>query len=269
MLKNLLVVLALLFVSSTLFAEATDKWKISLGGMFVANFETDMQMSKKGFPLGAKINTEDQLGLDSETSVFRLDGYYRFNNYHSVDFSYFSVKSDGDRFVEDTFEWNGDTLSNVAVRSHFDMDIYKINYAYSFYHNDDIELALTAGFHITGIDLGISAEGTVNEEEESKTSSGASVTVPLPVVGFKGEYTIIKDTLYASYRAEYFYLKFEDYKGSFISTMFNVEYRFLENYGVGVGFNNNVFYAEVDDSNKRIEVENTLSGAMAYVSYTY
>jgi len=267
--RSTLTTLLLILMSTTLSAEVTDKWKINLGGMFVTNFETDMQLGKKGVPVGAKINTKDQLGLDSETGVFRLDGYYRFNDTHSIDLSYFAVQSDGHRYVDGEFEWNGDILSEVTVNSNFDMDIYKVNYGYSFYHNEDIELMLTAGLHVTAIDLGIEASGIVNGEPSQKVSSGANVTVPLPVFGFKGEYTIIPQTLFVNYRAEYFFLKFDVYKGSFVSSMLNLEYRFLENFGIGVGFNNNSILVEMEDGDKKVEVENNLAGVTTYLTYIY
>jgi len=261
--------LLLILIISSLYAQNTDKAKIQVGSMFVSTFETDMQMGKKGFPLGAKINTKDQLALESETAVFRLDGYYRFTDVHSIEYSYFSVKSDGDRFVETDFEWDGKTLSNVQANSHFNMNIYKLNYAYSFYHNKDIELALTAGLHITGLELGLKVEGEVDGVENEKFKSNSSFTAPLPVFGFKGEYTIIPNELFVNYKAEYFYIKYDVYKGLFVSNMINLEYRFMDHYGIGFGFHTNNLLLEMETSDKKVEVENTLSGWMAYLSYTF
>ncbi len=264
-----LIVTIVMFLGTSLFAEMQDRWKIDLGGMFVTDFQTDMQLGKKGVPIGAKINTEDQLGLDNDTGAFRLDARYRFTDVHSMDISYFSVKSDGNKFVENEFEWNGDTLSDVQVKSYFDMDIYKVNYGYSFYHNEDIELMLTAGLHVTKLDLGLAADGNVNGEADTLVSSGSSVTAPLPVFGFKGEYTVIQDTLFLNYKVEYFYMKYDIYKGSFISSMLNLEYRFMENMGLGVGFNSNTLGVEMDDGDKKVTIENQLSGITAYLSFLF
>ena len=89
MFKNKKTALLISLLCTTLLcAEVTDKWKINMGAMFVTNFETDMQISKLDVPIGAKINTKDQLGLDSDTHAFRLDGYYRFTDIHSIDFSF-------------------------------------------------------------------------------------------------------------------------------------------------------------------------------------
>lgn len=267
--KTNVILCTLLFLTSSLFAQTQDKWKVNLGSMFVTNFQTDMQLGKKGVPIGAKINTKDQLGLDSSASVFRLDGYYRFNDVHSIDISYFGVKTNSSRFIANEIEWDDTTISDADINVHFDMDVFKLNYGYSFYHNDDVELMLTAGLHITSINLGLKASGVVNGTPQQTINSGAKVTVPLPVFGFKGEYTILPNTLFVTYKAEYFFLQFDIYQGSFISNMFTLEYRFLDHYGVGAGFNSNTINMSMEDDAKKIDLRNELNGLMLYLSYTY
>lgn len=99
-----------LLAGSTLFAEALDKWKVEAGGMFVTNFDTDVRVSKIGFPVGAVINTKDQLGLNSETVTYRLDGYYRFTDHHRIQGSYYGVRSNGNKTLDHDIEWGGDTI---------------------------------------------------------------------------------------------------------------------------------------------------------------
>ncbi len=261
----------LLFVFGvTLSAEVEDKFKINIGTMFVTNFETDMQMSPKNLPLSLRINTKDQLGMESDTNVFRLDGYYRFSDTHSLNYSYFSVNSNGYKKIDKNIEWNGKLIAAGAiVDSYFDMDVYKINYAYSFYHNEKVELALTAGTHITTISLGLGAKGTMDgvENESSRTSTGQ--TIPLPVFGFRGEYTILDKSLFVSYQTEYFFVGFDEYRGTLVTSTLNIEYHFIDNVGVGLGYNVNKIFVEIDDSNKKAEVRNNLSGFMLYFSYIY
>jgi len=263
------ITLIFLLFSITLSAEVTDKFKLKIGSMYVSTYETDMQIGKVGFPLGAKISTKDQLGLDNDTAVLRIDGFYRFTNKHSIDFSYFGVKSSGNKHIDGELEWDGHVLSDFRANSYFNMSIYKINYGYSFYHNDKVELALNAGLHITTIELGLSAYGKVDGVEGEKFASGASITAPLPVVGFEGEYTVIPNKFYASYKSEYLYLQFDIYKGAFVSNAIALEYRFLENYGLGVGYSNYTILVDMEDGDKRVEIENTLSGVSVYLSYVY
>jgi len=262
--KKILLSALLLLATLNLHAEIEDRFKISLGAMHVINFETEMQIAPKGVPVGVRINTQDQLKMQNDTNVFRLDGYYRFDNVHSIDFSYFSINSEGR--TTDSIEWDGNVSISGDIKSYFNMDVYKVNYVYSFYHNDKVELALTAGLHITAVELGIYAYGTIDGEEDSSYRSDTSVTVPLPVFGFKGNYRVNKH-LFVDYRADYFYLSFDGYKGALVTTALSTEYRFADNFGLGIGYNVNTIRVEADGDNARADVTNVLSGIMIYLSY--
>ena len=260
----LLMLLAVTIVS----ADVKDKFKLNIGGMKVSKFETEMQVAPKGAPVGLRINTKDQLHMKSDTNVLRVDGYYRFTDTHSIDFSYFSVNSNGT--TSGSLKWDDHNISAAgAIHSYFNMDIYKINYAYSFYHNDKVELALTAGLHITAIKLGISAYGTIDGVANSTYASNTAVTLPLPVFGFKGEYTVIDKKLFVNYKADYFYLSIDNYQGAIVTTALNVEYRFVDNFGMGVGYNVNNIHLQANGDNARVDITNNLRGAMFYFSYIY
>jgi len=60
--------------------------------------------------------------------------------------------------------------------------------------------------NITAIKLGLSAYGTIDGVTNTTFTSSTSVALPLPVFGFKGEYTVI-----------------DKYKGTLISTALNIE----------------------------------------------
>ncbi len=119
---------------------------------------------------------------------------------------------------------------------------------------------LTAGLHITALDAGLGS---------SSQSSSAKVTAPLPVVGFKGEYTIIENKLFVEYESDYFMLKYNDIEGSLLSSALNIEYRFVDHVGVGLGYNVNKIFVSAEDGDKKLEVENSLAGAMLYLTYIY
>lgn len=257
-------------LGSSLFAAATDKWKVEAGGMFVTNFDTDVRLSEKGVPVGAVINTKDQLGLETDTVSYRVDGYYRFNDHHRIEASYYGVRSNGNKVLNHDIDWDGETISAGATTdTYFDMDIFKINYAYSFYHNDRVELSLTAGLHVTAIALGLNAKGTINGVTNEIYSKDSSVTAPLPIFGFRGQYTIIPDTLFVQYAAQYFYLQFEVFQGSLVTNTMSLEYRFTDHIGAGAGFDSTLITVDMDDGGSHVNIENTLAGVLVYLSYTY
>ena len=179
------------------------------------------------------------------------------------------MKSHGSKYRNKELGWDNKIIVDATINSYFDMDVYKINYGYSFYHNEKVELMLTAGLHITTLDLGISAVGTIDGVAGETYASGAGITVPLPVIGFKGEYTIIKNRLFIEYKTDYFALKYDDIKGNLISSAINLEYRFVDHVGIGLGYNANKIYVSAEDEDKKFEVENNLSGAMLYLTYIY
>jgi len=264
------IISTLILICTSLVAQVHDKWKINVGSMYVSSFETELQWSRKNFPVGAKINTKDQLGLESETAVFRLDGYYRFNKTHKIEFSFFGVNSDSGRSLEKELTWDGKVISAGAqFSSYFDMKVYKLNYAYSFYHNDKIELALIAGVHVTQVDIGYSAHGEIDGVASASATSSSSITAPLPVIGFEGQYAITPKKLFVNYEANYFYLRTNDYAGAITSTALKLEYRFIEHVGVGVGYNINNIIVQKDNGTDKINIDNRLSGAIVYMSYTY
>ncbi|CAI6143776.1 MAG: hypothetical protein SPLUMA2_SPLUMAMAG2_01002 [uncultured Sulfurimonas sp.] len=128
-----ILLLSFLLLSTSLSAKVQDKWKINAGAMFVTNFETEMRLTRNGALVGVRINTKDQLGMENDTGVFRLDGYYRLTDMHSIDFSFFSIRSNGGRVINQDIEWGEDEISAGAkITSHFNMNVYKVNYGYSF-----------------------------------------------------------------------------------------------------------------------------------------
>ena len=258
------ILISLLVIGVTLSADVEDKFKINMGAMLVTSYETEMQLASKNIPLSLGINTKDQLGMESETNVFRLDGYYRFNDIHSIDISFFSVKSAGNKVLTADIEWDDKTISaGTTVNSHFDMDVYKINYVYSFYHNEKVELALTTGLHITALKLGLEADSITDGDEK------VGVAIPLPTFGFKGEYTVIDKRLFVEYKTDYFFLKYDDYQGRLVTSSLSLEYRFVDNVGIGIGYNSNKIFVAMDDTDKKFEVTNDLTGAMCYMTYVY
>ena len=264
------LVSVLMLIAASIYAKSDDKLNIDVGGIFVASFETDMQLSKKGFPVGAKINTKDQLGMQSNTASFRLGGRYWLSDSHGIECLYYDVRSDSHRTVEYEFEWDDDTIeAGAMVDSYLNLDVFKINYVYSFYHSEQVELMLSAGLHITSVRLGLKAKGTINGVEKQSTSEAGSVTAPLPIVGFAGEYAIVPKKLFAKYQTNYFYLAFDTYKGSIVSDTLALEYAFMDHARVGLGFDSDLISVEMDDGDKKVEVENRLSGILLYLSFEY
>lgn len=275
--KKIILLFILLF-GMKLFAETPDKFKINIGAMFVTDFSTNVGAKKQTRPAFNNIDWNKDLDLKNDTSAFRLDGYYRFNDRHSIDFAYYSVKSEGHKNSTKSFEYE-DILVGVGanVNTYFNMDVYKVSYGYTFYHTENLELMLSAGLHITDIEIGLSASGNISVVAGGNAASVSgnvykndeSVTMPLPVFGFKGAYSFFDKKLYSIFKTEYFQLKYDDYDGSVVVASLALEYRFTENYGAGIGYNINKINLDYKPADKELKVSNEFSGVMVYLTYIY
>jgi len=219
--------------------------------------------------LGESINAQNELFLKN-TYILNFDSYFRFNDRHSIEGGIFSLRSKGSDSASTSFEFNNDTIKiGAKVESHFEQDIYKINYVYSFHHTNKVEIATLIGLHVTHIDVGIKASGNINDIKDSYSESIFKTTLPLPTAGFKVEYTILDKYLYLDFEASYFWLMFNTFEGSLTTSALSLEYHFVENVGVGISYNTNFMQLKMQNSDKEINIDSRVQGAELYFSYIY
>ena len=254
----------ILFSTTLLQAEETlpDDMQLRLGGYLVADQATNIGVTKSGG--GININLQDLFEMESTANVFRLDGYYRFTPKHAVEFSWYSINSSSQTEENIDFEWGDKNISATgALSTFFDTDIYKVNYLYSFYHTEEVELAISAGLHITTIDIGFSGSYT-SDGASDNSGEDAQVTAPLPVVGFRLNYNIMPE-LSIKYSVDYFFLTFDGYSGSLSDSLITLDYRIMRNFGIGVGFNSTRMRLEADlDDGVFLNVNHDVAGGLVY-----
>lgn len=204
-----------------------DRFSLSLG-VFITDRDTDTRLD--GSTTGSDVNFEKDLGLDTSDTVFRLDGHYRFNERHRLDFSWFDLSRNGSKQINRDIQW-GDTLYtiNTTVNTDVDLQIYKAAYTYSFLRRDTGYLGATAGVYVADTRSGIS-------EQSLGQAEFGEITAPLPVIGLRGEYALSDRW---SFRAsgEFFFIEYEDIDGSLVDLYAGVDYQLLDNLSIGLGVN--------------------------------
>ncbi len=130
-----------------------DKYMIRLGAYYVDRADTDfLILSSTG--TGAGVSFEKTLGGDTTDSVARIDGYYRFNDRHRLEFGNFTVDRNGVTTLTVDLDIGDETfVAMETVNSKIKYTITKVGYAYSFYHSPQVELSLAAGLNITDFDI--------------------------------------------------------------------------------------------------------------------
>ena len=240
-----------------------DKFRIALGGYSVFRYDSLMSLTDANLGAGVSISPEDTLGLKTEQSVVRLDGHYRFTDVHALTFSWYSINSDGNKSLEEEFDWldeNGDTITipiGASVDTSLDYDIYKLGYLYSFHHTDKVELAVGAGLHMTRIGVGLRAEATGLTGE----AKDVSTTLPLPVLSFALVYQVTPKFSW-HLKSEFFALEFDKWDGRYTDTTLGMEYRFFKHVGLGIALAGNSLKVTEDTDDYKFSYDNRITGVL-------
>jgi len=125
---------ALLALTASSFVAAADDHKFSVSlGVFIHDRESITTVGVQGSRSGTEVELEKDLDLDQSDSVIRLDGYYRFNDAHRIDFSAFDLSRSSNKVLESDIDWAGINYpAGTTVDSKIDLDIYKVAYTWSF-----------------------------------------------------------------------------------------------------------------------------------------
>ena len=115
-----------------------EKYSLSLGA-FVSGTDTNLRV---GSGVGISLDMEKILDFDSTSTVFRVDGSWRFtkNLKHRLDLSWFSYNLSGTKTAEVDIPIDDGITAGQTLDGYFDLDIYQVGYSYSFIHKNSINL---------------------------------------------------------------------------------------------------------------------------------
>jgi hypothetical protein len=162
-----------------------DKFRLAIGGFAIARYDSNISMSDPDLGAGISINPQDTLGINTENTVLRIEGYYRFRLKHALTYSWYSINSTGSKTIDEEFSWvdpAGDPITipvGAQVNSNLDYDIFKVGYLWSFHHSDKVELGVGAGLHITRLTMALDAETTASPDPTLQNVNTTTVTQPL------------------------------------------------------------------------------------------
>ena len=215
------------------------------GGLFLSRSETEVRF---GSGLGVEVNLEDALGMDAANQVFRMESYWRFteNRKHRADFSWFSFKRTASTKINDdiTIQPPGEDeitiIAGTEVGSKYNMDIFSLNYSYSFIQDDRLDFAGVAGLFIMPISFGLDVTGLADEQVDQ------NFTAPLPALGLRLD-LLLAPKWYFRAGTQLFYIEYDSYTGSLINTRTAVEYNPWKHVGLGVGVDSLNMSLQADD----------------------
>ena len=241
-----------------------DKYMIRLGVYIVENSNTKFSVNSDTAGIGTQIDYQRDLSGESGDTIPRIDGYYRFNERHRIDFTSFSIDRKGTRTlaIDPPITIDGEDYSGGTINSNIKYTLYKVGYAYSFYHSPKIEVSLSAGLNITNYDLKFANDA--GDKVES-----ADVTAPLPMFGLRMGYAITPKW-HVHYVSEVFFIDFDDtVKGSLLSYELNTEYKLFKNFSLGVGLARISTNIEVNDDDWSGSITDGYRGITAFGKFYF
>jgi hypothetical protein len=224
----------------------TDSFLLSLGSF---TLDTDTEVRLDGDTSGGTpVDWENTFG-DSDSTRFRIDGFWRFADRHKLRFLWFNRSRSQSADLDRDIEWGDVTYPvNARVEGEFDFDVYELAYEYAFLRRDSYEISGTFGLHYTDLAVALQGEAdTGGGVIEADVREEASVGAPLPVIGLRGMWTLPYD-LWIDASAQFFYLSIDEYDGSLQDYRVMLTWQPRKWAGIGIGYNRFEFDVDVDAS---------------------
>jgi hypothetical protein len=239
-----------------------DKFMFRLAAYSIQDAETDFTiLSEDGF--GTGLGYTDDLGGDNDDTVPRLDIYYRLNDRHRIDFTHFKFERDGRKRLEIEVEIEDEIYSvGETVVSSISYELFKVGYAYTFYHSPQVELGVTTGLNVTTYEFDF-------ELEDGSSESKSKATAPLPMFGLKMSFAI-NSRWSLHYLSEIFFIEIGDsFEGVFLNNELNLEYRFENSFALGLGVTRHSIDVSSDDDDLQGEINDSAKGVLIFTSYYF
>lgn len=256
------VLIVLLFLGNVTLADShvDDRFSLSLG-VFVTDHDTDTRLDGD-LTVGTDINFEKALNLDASDTVFRVDGYYRFNEKHRIDFSVFDLSRDVSNPINRDIQWGDDLFTiDTVVNLDVDFNIYKLAYTYGFFRRPKGYIGAIGGFYVADTSL------TIEEANTGRAAVG-DVTAPLPVIGLRGQYDLSDKW---SFRAsgEFFFIDYNDIEGSLVDLFAGIDYQIFDSAALGIAVNSVTIDIDADKSSFAGAINWRYVGGLLYLKFDF
>ena len=247
-----------------------ERFKFRIGGFLIDSFDTTARFDSTQFPAGSLIDLEDNFDVDSSESVLRIDGFYRFNNRHRIDWTYYRSKRKGasittqDYIIGDPGDPQGGFIipRNSNVQTVWNFDLLKIGYAWSFLNKRRYEMFIGTGLSIRELEIEIDYQADISGNRESDSfSAGPTIPLPTGVIGGRWNFT---EKWQSIFRYEFFLLEVGNYKGSQQDFQLLLEHSTFKHVGFGVGINTVYINLRAKDDNIRGEFDSRILGLLGY-----
>ncbi len=244
-----------------------DTWTFKAGGM---QQTADVEFSSTS-PNRPEFSLDlEDLGMDDDASSFWAGVTWQFADSWGLHFVYSSFSTDGDAVASEDgnfgdIEWTAD----ASLSSNYDLDLYIIDLTWDFVNTDRTHVGFGLGFHVAEIGIGLDFElnGMVGGQPVviDSGSETADITAPLPNVVLRAGHRV-GERWYLSASGGYFALEYDDIDGELVSFTAGLEWRPLDHFGLGVGYQYLDVSVKQDTSSADREIDTEAHGPVLFLS---
>lgn len=213
------------------FSPTDERFRLSVGVLDVSTKTTFRADGSTG-TLGTAVNGEEAFGLDRSDVEPKFQAVVRVATRHRLSFDYFTLDRSGHSTVGATPISFGDVIlpSAAPLSSKMSLRTFGITYEYSFWHGEKLEVAATAGVHITDVSTQVRVQTSTMHLIQDEDEAG-----PVPTVGLDATWVISK-RFYLDARGQYLDVHVNNLGGSLGFFYLDVLYRYRPNVALGVGY---------------------------------
>ncbi|MDJ0779979.1 MAG: hypothetical protein QNJ85_19075 [Gammaproteobacteria bacterium] len=238
-----------------------ERFTFRVASYSVRGADTDLTVLSSQFT-GSGFNFASDLGGEEDVDIPRIDGFYRLNERHRIEFGALQIERDGRGRLQIDIDIGDESYSvGDEVVSKIEYDLLKLGYAYSFYHSPEVELSVSLGIDITTYSFEYElSDGTSADESEA---SG-----PLPMFGMRLAYRI-NPRWSLHYLTEVLFVETEDTDGSVQNYEIDLRYRFDRAIVLGAGLTRFSIDVDSEDDEWRGRIADTHQGFLLFGAYYF
>lgn len=246
--------------------EMNDRFLLNFSGYQQIDYQTKIRLDSSNLGVGTVLDLEDGLNVDERSgTAFRLDGHYRFNRAHRIDFAWYRTDREGFARLFDEPIQIGDRIFQIdsSISSESESEILKIGYAWSFINVEPYEFYLGVGLNVQKNRLSFTGQLPSGEGVEIAEYE-AEGTAPLPTLSFGFRYNLT-DKWIARWNYEVFGVQVGDYGGRFQESTLSIEHNTWDHVGFGFGVTNFSKAIDAEDDKYTGEFDSSYLGLQLYL----
>ena len=261
------VFVPILFSAVALGNSLEDTHRFRLGA-YKQDIDVTGSVTKNPLP-EVELDFDKVLGLEDSSETYFFSYQWRFKEKWSLQAFYSQLGATGKKIATKDFNYDGvEYTAGAKLETDFDLDTYLLAVNYSFVHDDKKEFGVGFGLHAFDIDTTIAGAVGVGGEERGGVRTSGEVVAPLPNLRFFGTY-MITSKWEVSLSGGWLSFSYDDYDGDYLFLTAFTEYRFTDNFGIGISYQ----VAEIDvaheDSSGKEKFDMELYGPSIFLTYGF